>query len=94
MVSGALIHTHSLLPNITLCSTVYPTECWSLYSFNLCATKHLVGLALIALNVWSVASQFETIGDFGWFYGDFFIDDAAVPLKLSYQVRARSPFVC
>jgi phosphatidylethanolamine N-methyltransferase len=28
---------------------------------------------------------FHLSGEFGWFYGDFFINDESVPLKLSYQ---------
>ncbi len=65
--------------------SVYPTECWYTYSWNLCLTKHIVAIGLIALNMWSVVSQFEIIGEFGWFFGDFFINDEAIPLKLSYQ---------
>lgn len=63
----------------------YPSQCWTDYSFHLCVTKHIVGIALVALNIWSVMSQFETLGDFGWFYGDFFITDSDVEMKLSYQ---------
>lgn len=63
--------------------SVYPADSWHQYSINLSLVKHIVGLSLIALNLWSVASQFETIGEFGWFFGDFFINDEAIPLKLS-----------
>jgi phosphatidylethanolamine N-methyltransferase len=63
----------------------YPTECWFAYSWNLCLTKHIVALGLMGLNAYSVVSQFEIIGEFGWFFGDFFINDEAIPLKLSYQ---------
>ncbi len=68
---------------ITCAVSIYPTESWALYSLNLSLLKHILGAALIALNLWSVASQFETIGEFGWFFGDFFINDEAIPLKLS-----------
>jgi phosphatidylethanolamine N-methyltransferase len=64
--------------------SVYPTDSWWIYSWNLSLLKHILGASLIALNLWSVASQFETIGEFGWFFGDFFINDEAIPLKLSY----------
>ncbi|KAJ2700353.1 phosphatidylethanolamine N-methyltransferase [Coemansia sp. IMI 209128] len=33
---------------------------------------HTLGLLLIAFHVWSSRSVYETLGDFGWFYGDFF----------------------
>jgi len=31
------------------------------------------GLMLIGLNIWGSHSSYEVLGDFGWFYGDFFI---------------------
>ncbi len=33
----------------------------------------LGGITLIALNVWSSVSSYRALGDFAWFYGDFFI---------------------
>jgi phosphatidylethanolamine N-methyltransferase len=68
---------------ITAALSMYPMECW--HSLNVCGTLHFFAFILIALNLWSINSQFQTIGEFGWFYGDFFIHDDAVPLKLSYQ---------
>ncbi|EGG21343.1 Phosphatidylethanolamine N-methyltransferase [Cavenderia fasciculata] len=42
----------------------------------------IAGVLLILLNLWSSVSTFETLGEFGWFYGDFFIDE--VPSALYY----------
>ncbi|EFA80267.1 Phosphatidylethanolamine N-methyltransferase [Heterostelium album PN500] len=44
--------------------------------------RQIIGILLILLNVWSSVSTLEVLGEFGWFYGDFFIDE--VPTKLYY----------
>ena len=43
--------------------------------------KHVVGLSLIALQVWTAKSIYDSLGEFGWFFGDFFFDQGA---KLTY----------
>lgn len=42
--------------------------------------QQTAGLILIALNIWSSVSVFEVLGEFGWFYGDFFIDEVQTSL--------------
>lgn len=37
--------------------------------------RHTFGLAFIGLHIWTSVSIYEVLGDYGWFYGDFFLDD-------------------
>lgn len=46
--------------------------------------EHTFGILLITLHVWSSNSIYEVLGDFGWFYGDFFIDELKIKRGLSY----------
>ncbi|PLW40083.1 hypothetical protein PCANC_16345 [Puccinia coronata f. sp. avenae] len=40
------------------------------------------GLCLIGIHAWTAMSTYEVLGKFGWFYGDFFVDD--YPMELTY----------
>lgn len=40
------------------------------------------GLCLVGIHVWTALSTYEVLGKFGWFYGDFFVDD--YPMELTY----------
>jgi len=45
------------------------------YSFQWRSVLQVVaGVVLILLNIWQSFSAYEVLGDFGWFYGDFFVD--------------------
>jgi phosphatidylethanolamine N-methyltransferase len=43
-----------------------------------------VGGVLIALSVWSFLSTWEAVGEFGWFYGDFFVPPENFRTQLCY----------
>ncbi|KGQ08256.1 Phosphatidylethanolamine N-methyltransferase [Beauveria bassiana D1-5] len=61
--------------------------CWKMYSFpedwgyGLVLLKHVIGASLIALQLWTALSVYESLGEFGWFCGDYFFDHQA---KLTY----------
>eukprot|EP00455_Lapot_gusevi_P050407 TRINITY_DN72_c0_g1_i1.p1 TRINITY_DN72_c0_g1~~TRINITY_DN72_c0_g1_i1.p1 ORF type:complete len:721 (+),score=200.99 TRINITY_DN72_c0_g1_i1:67-2229(+) len=42
------------------------------------------GIVLMLLNAWSSHSAYEALGDFGWFYGDFFIPSDEYRPRLVY----------
>ena len=39
---------------------------------------------LIALHIWTAKEIYDVLGRFGWFYGDFFIQNEHAPLELYY----------
>ncbi len=54
-------------------------ENWT-YGFS--AFQHVVGILLILLQGYVSMSVYEVLGEFGWFYGDFFLE--SVPTQLTY----------
>lgn len=45
--------------------------------------KYIIGSMLIALHAWTSFSIYESLGEFGWFFGDFFFPEEAKPLTYS-----------
>jgi len=76
--------------NLSLCMTYvsFIALVWKTYSIPSNWTvgtellRHTLGAALIGLHVWATTESFEVLGVFGWFYGDFFIED--FPSSLEY----------
>ncbi|KAF2716027.1 phosphatidylethanolamine N-methyltransferase [Polychaeton citri CBS 116435] len=70
-----------------MCYTSFICAAWKMYhlpadwSYGMATLRHVVGFALVALQVWTVVSIYESLGEFGWFFGDFFFDHAP---KLNY----------
>ena len=54
----------------------------ALWTEDLNLLKHVLGFALITLQVWVSVSIYDSLGEFGWFYGDFFFDQSP---KLTYS---------
>lgn len=44
--------------------------------------RHTFGGALVFLHVWAAFESYQVLGPFGWFYGDFFMEE--FPSHLEY----------
>jgi phosphatidylethanolamine N-methyltransferase len=74
--------------SMTLCYASFVAAAWKMYtmptdwSHNMALLKHIVGFSLIALQIWTSVSIYDSLGEFGWFFGDFFFDASS---KLTYS---------
>ncbi|TKA83150.1 Phosphatidylethanolamine N-methyltransferase [Friedmanniomyces simplex] len=74
--------------SMVMCYTSFICAAWKMYglpedwTIGMAILRHVVGSALIALQIWTVSSIYESLGEFGWFFGDFFFDQAP---KLTYS---------
>jgi phosphatidylethanolamine N-methyltransferase len=78
----AIYHVSMIMSNAS-----FVAACWKLYTIpgdwnnGLVVLKHVMGTSLIALQLWTAVSVYESLGEFGWFCGDFFFKHEA---KLNY----------
>ncbi|KAF8510469.1 phosphatidylethanolamine N-methyltransferase [Hysterangium stoloniferum] len=78
------------LYNLSLCMTYasFVGLAWQTYSIPAEWTvgdqllRHTLGAILIGLHMWTAAECYDVLGVFGWFFGDFFIED--YPATLEY----------
>ncbi|KKF94282.1 Phosphatidylethanolamine N-methyltransferase [Ceratocystis platani] len=74
--------------SMNVCYASFIAACWKLYSppqdwnYGFVLLKHVIGCGLIALQAWTAFSIYDSLGEFGWFFGDFFFDHEA---KLTYK---------
>lgn len=74
--------------SMTLCYVSFVCAAYKMYSipadweYGMTILRHVLGTALIALQLWTVFSIYESLGEFGWFFGDFFYDRGP---KLTYS---------
>lgn len=74
--------------SMTLCYASFVAASWKMYSLpqdwehGLVLLKHVVGISLVLLQIWTAISIYDSLGEFGWFFGDFFFDHSA---KLTYS---------
>lgn len=66
--------------SMTLCYATFAAAAWKMYTvpsnwnYGMVLLKHVIGLGLIALQIWVSFSIYDQLGEFGWFFGDFFFD--------------------
>jgi len=66
--------------SMILCYASFAAAAWKMYQFpaswdyGLVLLRHVIGLSMILLQVWVSFSIYDQLGEFGWFFGDFFFD--------------------
>lgn len=74
--------------SMTMCYASFIAAAWKMYTMpsdwnhGLALLKHTLGFSLVALQIWTSVSIYESLGEFGWFFGDFFFDARS---KLTYS---------
>ena len=73
--------------SMVMCYSTFVAAAWKMYvlpsdwNTGLTLLRHIMGLAAVALQLWVAFSIYDSLGEFGWFYGDFFFDQQP---KLTY----------
>lgn len=74
--------------SLNMCYASFIAACWKEYTFptdwgyGFILLNHVVGTSLVSLQIWTAVSIYESLGEFGWFFGDFFFDHSP---KLTYS---------
>ncbi|KKK24449.1 putative phosphatidylethanolamine methyltransferase Pem1 [Aspergillus ochraceoroseus] len=74
--------------SMIMCYSSFIAAVWKMYTlpldwgYGLVLLRHVLGAGLISLQIWTSVSIYESLGEFGWFYGDFFFDESP---KLTYN---------
>ncbi|EAA64198.1 hypothetical protein AN2154.2 [Aspergillus nidulans FGSC A4] len=74
--------------SMVMCYASFISAVWKMYTlpsnwgYGLAILRHVLGAGLISLQIWTSVSIYESLGEFGWFYGDFFFDESP---KLTYN---------
>ncbi|KAF1944310.1 phosphatidylethanolamine N-methyltransferas-like protein [Clathrospora elynae] len=75
--------------SMTMCHASLAAAAWKMYSlppdwfYGLTLLRHVLGIGMIALQLWVAMSIYESLGEFGWFCGDFFYDPPSKNLTYS-----------
>ncbi|KAJ5945575.1 Phosphatidylethanolamine N-methyltransferase [Penicillium verhagenii] len=74
--------------SMIMCYASFIAAAWKMYTFpsdwnyGLVLFRHILGVGLISLQLWTSISIYDSLGEFGWFFGDFFFDESP---KLTYN---------
>jgi phosphatidylethanolamine N-methyltransferase len=74
---------------MTMCHASFLAAAWKMYTlppdwfYDLTVFRLVLGVGMIALHLWTAASIYDSLGEFGWFCGDFFFDPP--PKNLTYS---------
>ncbi|KAJ5098170.1 hypothetical protein N7532_005171 [Penicillium argentinense] len=74
--------------SMIMCYASFIAAVWKMYTlpsdwgYGLVLFRHVLGVGLISLQLWTSISIYDSLGEFGWFYGDFFFDESP---KLTYN---------
>lgn len=74
---------------MTMCHSSFLAAAWKMYNlppdwfYDLTVFRLVLGIGMIALHLWTAASIYDSLGEFGWFCGDFFFDPP--PKNLTYS---------
>ncbi|KAJ5803213.1 Phosphatidylethanolamine N-methyltransferase [Penicillium pulvis] len=74
--------------SMIMCYASFIAAVWKMYTlpsdwnYGLVLFRHILGAGLISLQLWTSISIYDSLGEFGWFFGDFFFDESP---KLTYN---------
>jgi len=75
--------------SMIMCQASFLAAAWKMYTlppdwfYDLTAFRLVLGIGMIALHLWTAASIYDSLGEFGWFYGDFFFEPPSKNLTYS-----------
>ncbi|KAL9059600.1 MAG: hypothetical protein Q9162_001105 [Coniocarpon cinnabarinum] len=74
--------------SMTMCYASFLAASYKMYAlppnweYGASLLRHVLGAGLILLQLWTVISIYDSLGEFGWFFGDFFFERGP---KLTYD---------
>ena len=74
--------------SMTMCYASFFAASYKMYAlppnweYGASLLRHVLGAGLISLQFWTVVSIYDSLGEFGWFFGDFFYERGP---KLTYD---------